>query len=865
MKVELFMRRIILTLLVFVGFAGNSMAFEIENDAIIKGGAVYISDTVSTFGDVDKVDITKVALTYNVTSGSGGVAYVKGTSKVVFANDTVFSYNGAGESGGAIFFGEDADVSVAGEGFLSYNSATLDGGAMFFDKCSKVYFDENSDMSMSFNNGVNGGAIGFKGGDEVELAGLLTLTSNRASASGGGLSIIDVTLVNFTGGELDELGLVSEWGIEATSNYSHFGGGVYAGAIEHDATTPMNVHLSGSIKADNNLVEIYNNFTGGGGIAFSSGLEDEKIVSVINVNFEDGSITHATNNTATQMASFDTIHILHTIVIGGGGVLSVGREEASINTRFNSGSEMFLSNNRLNGFQSGVHGGGLAAIGLRSYDSFVMETNSVITSVGNVVDSTHSDWIGGGGGVSIFSQGRYVVTSERTDMSVSIAGTMYLGVDRNGTQNPNSTGSLDGAGLFFGQYYNFIDFTLTGEINAISNKGPGISIMGYSGNSTYSIGGVINANYNEKSGFGMVHTFTTFPEISLHGVINASYNKGDGVTLAFLIYDHHDTEVTISGKFNTRFNELDGLETYSSGVYRFTRESRIISIGNGEYGYNIGTWGDIGNNRVISDYHFHGEVYLGVDVDDSGNIISAEANKTAMRLYQGGNTNDSFRNVTFYPESYTYIEGDGVNSAIEGAAIRFSGRDQILNFEGNMEVSDYDVGFYAPGGWPAYDIFLNFASMGDKKVIFDNMRYVFYTQYSVWTFNFIGNIEAKNTDAVIFKGWHDFNNRRSCNGTGSANYIFANGSNVSFDSDIYICNDAGSVMLEIQNGSNLSVGGEIFAKPRTDGTVHILFNSLTSSSLSADEFDYGSIQCSFQGSEMSSEACEEAADFYDFD
>ena len=165
-----------------------------------KGGAVYVSDSVTVNGNV--------TFQNNGADGSGGMGGAVYSAKDVTTQKAAFTRNTAGGSGGAVY----AEGAVKGTGStFQANQAALDGGAIYatgataLDECS---FLENKTTrgpggairtdnagtnvrSCTFKDnvsGTNGGAVFLDGGAGASSFRKVCFDKNIAPAGGGAIS-----------------------------------------------------------------------------------------------------------------------------------------------------------------------------------------------------------------------------------------------------------------------------------------------------------------------------------------------------------------------------------------------------------------------------------------------------------------------------------------------------------------------------------------------------------------------------------------------------------------------------------------------------------------------------------------------------
>lgn len=165
-----------------------------------KGGAVYVSDSVTVNGNV--------TFQNNGADGSGGMGGAVYSAKDVTTQKAAFKKNSAGGSGGAVYV--EGAVKGTGSTFQA-NQAALDGGAIYatgataLDECS---FLENKTTrgpggairtdnagtdvrSCTFKDnisGTNGGAVFLDGGSGASSFRKVYFDKNIAPAGGGAIS-----------------------------------------------------------------------------------------------------------------------------------------------------------------------------------------------------------------------------------------------------------------------------------------------------------------------------------------------------------------------------------------------------------------------------------------------------------------------------------------------------------------------------------------------------------------------------------------------------------------------------------------------------------------------------------------------------
>ena len=299
------------------------------------GGAEIIDGFFGFFGST--VSDNDAGINVEAAPGNGGALHVSGVSTIVVSNTDVTG-NEAASEGGGLWNQANSDMFVNGGSLIEGNTATGDGadegGGGLFNNGGNLYV-KDSLVNGNFASGASG-----SGGGVFSTDGLLrvidsTISNNAAARAGGGVEIIDGT-ARFEGSNLS----MNDVGVTFTAAPGN-GGALHVTGME-------------TIVIFDSTAITGNSANQGGGVWNQTGSL---------MFFENG--TRVEDNTATlELTSV------------GGGVYNKGYMRAvdsifaNNESSFRGGGIFFtptatgqLSNNGINGNDSGNEGGGLFNLG----------------------------------------------------------------------------------------------------------------------------------------------------------------------------------------------------------------------------------------------------------------------------------------------------------------------------------------------------------------------------------------------------------------------------------------------------------------------------------------------------------------------
>ena len=187
----------------FGNFSVSGEIVLINNSALSCGGAMYIDNSKKSYVHINNVSaignsnsalcihngnvtFTIINISNNTGTVGGGINVIKNT-QLYFTGSTVLCGNKAG-LGGAIYSPFGTELTFSGDTLFSHNTADTNGGAIY-SVYTNITFDHNSAVSFEWNTAENGGAIYLSSSsfltfnEEVNLS----MSYNHATKYGGGI------------------------------------------------------------------------------------------------------------------------------------------------------------------------------------------------------------------------------------------------------------------------------------------------------------------------------------------------------------------------------------------------------------------------------------------------------------------------------------------------------------------------------------------------------------------------------------------------------------------------------------------------------------------------------------------------------
>lgn len=170
-----------------------------ENKAQKEGGAIYVTNANAS------VKIENASVKGNTSSANGGAVYAQSNATIELSN-TMVENNVSSKSGGA-FYSDSSNLTIGG-GTISKNKATEQGNAIALIKSTaeiagNALIGENGEA----NSNVNGG--GIYAAESTITIGSANIRNNYAK-NGGGMYVDSSTLMTLNGGLLSVTGNKAE-------------------------------------------------------------------------------------------------------------------------------------------------------------------------------------------------------------------------------------------------------------------------------------------------------------------------------------------------------------------------------------------------------------------------------------------------------------------------------------------------------------------------------------------------------------------------------------------------------------------------------------------------------------------------------
>ncbi|MEZ0298086.1 MAG: choice-of-anchor Q domain-containing protein, partial [Candidatus Methylacidiphilales bacterium] len=180
-----------------------------------RGGGIYIKNSATAVG------ITNTTISGNFATDTGGGIYTE--NSVVTINGSVISNNRSTNFGGGIKSLDASNVTLT-DSVLDGNTGSLGGGIESADT-SRLAIYRSSIIRNSANSG--GGGIWVRSRSQPVIIENSTVAQNRSIASGAGIVVAELTVVNLTSSTIVDN--------QVTGGVGYAGGGIYLGA----ATTSL--------------------------------------------------------------------------------------------------------------------------------------------------------------------------------------------------------------------------------------------------------------------------------------------------------------------------------------------------------------------------------------------------------------------------------------------------------------------------------------------------------------------------------------------------------------------------------------------------------------------------------------------------
>jgi len=519
-------------------------------DATATSGGVYVGQITNDYGTY----YGNFTMTGGVVGGLDGY-YNNGNSKV----GGPYNGNHAVSSGGGVYVTNDATFTMSGEAQINYNETELWGGGVYVTVGEKGTGKTSFTMETGYilnNKAINDAGGLYLSGIEFTLKDGCYISGNIAStykgairATSGGLFVETYTNDAGTtyrgkltieggliGGTAKYDGTPSVMGKIYYGNFSaYYGGGV--AALNADIT------MTGGSIANNKA------YNGGGVFLFGSNLTmtNAEISENMTTNEYGGGVSMC--DVSTLPADIGSISSgtsigPNTMIMNTGATVQKNLGQSYGGGVYNAGTLIMNTGSLVDNNTSNLGAGGI----------YTPVNGTLIMEAGSVVSNNNAT-SGYGGGVSI------------------VYGTINMKKGALITGNTNS--ALNGGGIFLqaNTTTSGIANIIAGDVtnNTAANYGGGISIVGASSPTSYTITGTISGNKAANYGGGIYYTSTlstanTTVNVSGAAITANRANYGGG------IYTTGTTVLNVSGAAITANRAIDG-----GGIY-YTATSALTAF-----------------------------------------------------------------------------------------------------------------------------------------------------------------------------------------------------------------------------------------------------------------------------------------------